>query len=252
MTRRIIFTAGCTGFILAVVLLACSKNIKDTTPRQDDFTNSAAVKVYNAALATARNFIYVDDVVVNGASMATGGAFPSGANNYGFLIKPGSRNFLVKDTASTTIQVPLTFSENIEAGKIYTIFLYDTVTSVKKKTVTTEVVIPGDTTARVRLANFAYLKNGTPTPIDIFSVKRNANIFTNIAFTDVTPFIPYASALSDTLVVRQTGSTSINLDTLRGFNPTQKRSYTLIFAGRYSINEAGGASPRTLTANATY
>jgi len=96
------------------------------------------------------------------------------------------------------------------------------------------------------------MKSATPTPIDIFSVKRNANVFTNIAYGTVTPFIPYASALSDTLVVRQTGSTTVNLDTLRGFNPTQKRSYTLVFAGRYMINESGGSSPRTLTSTTSY
>lgn len=251
MQRNILITAGFCVLVVLVVLVACKKDIKDTTIFQNT-GDQAIVKIHNTALATQRNFIYVDDAVVNATGLAFNGTFPTGVNNYGFTVKAGSRNFLIKDTTSTTTQPPLTFSETLDAGKVYTMFLYDTLTEVKKLTVPTEIVIPTDTTARVRLANFAYMKNGTPTAIDIFSVKRNANVFTNIAYATVTPFIAYASSLSDTLVVRQTGSTSVNLDTLRGFNPTLKRSYTLVFAGRYSINEDGGSSPRTLTSAATY
>jgi hypothetical protein len=251
MNRNIILSAGFCAVLGLVILVACEKDIKDTTIFQIP-AGQAIVKIHNTALATQRNFIYVDDAVVNATGLAYNATFPTAANNYGFALKAGARNFLIKDTTSTTTQPPLTFSETLDAGKVYTMFLYDTLTSVKKLTVPTEIVIPDDTTARVRLANFAYMKNGTPTAIDIFSVKRNANVFTNIAYATVTPFIAFASSLSDTLVVRQTGSTSVNLDTLRGFNPTLKRSYTLVFAGRYSINEAGGANPRTLTAATTY
>jgi hypothetical protein len=76
---------------------------------------------------------------------------------------------------------------------------------------------------------------------------------TNLLPTQFTDFMPYASSytsgvpLNDTLIVFENGTTN-RLDTLLNFSPTRKRSYTLIFRGRWRTNEAGGAAnPRTLS-----
>jgi hypothetical protein len=80
--------------------------------------------------------------------------------------------------------------------------------------------------------------------VDIFSIKRQENIFTNISPTTVTEFIPIASALNDTLFVRPTG-TLTNLTQLNGLVPTARRTYTVIFRGSYRVTT--GAAARTLT-----
>ena len=74
-------------------------------------------------------------------------------------------------------------------------------------------------------------------------------MFTNIQVTDVTDFISYTSSLSDTLYVRETGTTNL-LTQLNGFNPTAKRSYTLIFRGRYQTTT--GTIARTLSSFINY
>jgi hypothetical protein len=70
--------------------------------------------------------------------------------------------------------------------------------------------------------------------VDIYSAKRQANIFTNVATAAVTDFIPYATDISDTLFVRATG-TLINLTQLNSVLPREKRSYTVVFRGVYQL-----------------
>lgn len=130
--------------------------------------------------------------------------------------------------------------------------MYDTVATVKQVTVETNIVIPSDNSARVRFANFTYSKNsGVPPNVDVYSKQKNSNIFTDIPLTAVTGFIPYGSNVSDSLIVRSTG-TATALDTAV-VSFAAKRSYTLVFRGRYATNEAGGAvSPRTLSSFLNY
>ena len=234
------------AFSLTVVMLsACEKDIKDTQQMTNDFSNLTQVQFINAAVASTRNSIFVDAVPLNFATIAYGGQFPASPNS-NFMVQPGLRNFQIRDTLATSLQPRLTFAENMQVNSYYTIFLYDTVTAAKQITVNTPIVVPDDTTARVRFAHFAYLPGGAPA-IDIYSVKRGANVATNVGYTQVTQFIPYASALSDTLIVRQNGTPSLALDTL-ALNPTRKRSYTLVFRGRYRTNEANAAAnPRVLS-----
>jgi len=222
-----IILAGCAAFTGLLLIQSCNKDVEQKLPEQSDFSNSALVQVYNAIVGSSRNYVYVDGTPVNGATVAYGSAFPSAA--YGFAVSPGQRSFIIKDTAATTTQIPLTFNGNFEANKSYTVFAYDTITAPKQITVATTIEVPTDTTARVRFANFAYSPAAIP-PVDVYSVKRQANIFSNINNAEVTSFISYASALSDTLLVRSAGTNTL-LVQLNGFNPTQKRSYTLVLRG---------------------
>jgi hypothetical protein len=59
----------------------------------------------------------------------------------------------------------------------------------------------------------------------------NTNVFSNVSPASVTSFIPYTSKQTDTLFVRETGTTNL-LFQLNGFVPDQKRFYTLVFRGR--------------------
>lgn len=237
------------GAIMAglIAFSACQKKEgKEVAFEQNDFTTKSVLQVINASIPNAatdprRVYVYVDSRPVNGAALAFASMFPSSGS--GFAVTAGYSTFLVRDTATTATQPQISFAENFQAGKAYTIFLYDTFTAVKQKTVQTDIVIPSDTTARLRFANFVYHPTQIP-GIDIFSKKRNQFVATNLQVTQVTDYMPYASSLADSFIVSENGNPSNLLDTLV-FNPTRKRSYTLVFMGRWRTNEMAISSTAT-------
>lgn len=177
------------------------------------------------------HWVYVDGNPVTGAALTSGSVFP--ASGYGFNVGSGNRAFLVQDTLRTSTQVPLSFGENLQIGKHYTIFMYDTINSPKQKTVEDNIVVPADTSARLRFANFIYNPFAVPA-IDVFSFALNRNIFTNVNVTDVTSFIPYPSRLgTDTLYIRETGSSTNIIKLAINGGLTFKRSYTLVYRGSH-------------------
>lgn len=222
----------------------CQKKLNDDIdilPAQPINGTQALVKVYNAALNTSRNFMFVDNTLVTGITFAYGGLFPS--TGYSAALVPGSRSILIKDTLSTTTQNQLSFTSNFEAGKNYTIFMYDSTTTVKQKTISDVLLTPSAGNGGLRFANFIFSKTSVPN-VDVFSKRQNKNIFSNIAPTGVTGFIPYQADFNDTFYVRAAGVTATNLATLNGLSLTEKRSYTLVFRGGYQ--SASGATIRTL------
>jgi hypothetical protein len=234
------------GLVIATALLAvsCVKETgKEVALEQTNFTNKAFVQVYNGTLSSTRNYVFVDGAPVNGAPLVYAATFPSTPSN--FAIPEGFRAFLIRDTSSTILtQPPMTFAENFLASSSYTIFMYDTLTSPRQKTVVNNIIIPVDTTSRVRFANFIFSTSAVPN-VDIFSLRKNANVFTNVPVTEVTEYIPYASSSktveNDTLYVRETGTSNL-LATLNGFAPVRKRSYTLIFRGSYKTPGTTGVA----------
>lgn len=254
--------------LVAGLAWGCRKDKgKEVALENTTFSDKSFIQVYNAVTGSSRNYVYVDGSAVTGATLSLGGLFPSTPAT--FNVTNGFREFLIRDTLSTSTQFPLSFAENLQAGRYYTIFTYDTTTTAKKKIVTNNIVIPNDTTARLRFANFVYSPNAIPTSFDIYSVKRNAVIFSNVNVTEVTDYIPYASAATDTFYIRPNGSSSNlqNVDTtgkptildIRSvLTPTRLRSYTLVFRGSYrAVNNktttgAAIASARQLSVFANY
>jgi uncharacterized protein DUF4397 len=214
----------------SLLYLSCAKTAPVKLAAVDiNLNNAALVQVVNATVGSTRTYVYVDGNPVTGSTLSFGSVFPG--SGFTFRVTPGLRSFSIRDTLKTSTQIPINFFENFEAGKKYIIFMYDTTTLAKQITVENDLVIPADTSARLRFANFIY-NTGTPLPVDVFSKRLNANIFTNVSKTQVTPYIPFASSVNDTFLVRETGTTNL-LATLNGFNATPKRSYTLIYRGSY-------------------
>ncbi len=239
MKLTTILTACSSVIATAFLAVSCVKETgKEVALEQYDYSSKAFVQVYNGTLNSARNHIYVDAARVTGTPLAYAATFPATPSL--FSITAGYRAFLIQDTLITTTQPQMSFAENLQQTANYTIFMYDTLTSPKQKIVVNNIIIPADTTARVRFANFIFSRTAVPN-VDIFSLKRNANVFTNVAVTDVTGYIPYASALTDTLYVRETGTSNL-LATMNGFNPVRKRSYTLVFRGRYQTTGTTGVA----------
>lgn len=221
---------GATGLLITgMTLVSCTKSFDSKLEATYGNASTSNVQLFIATVGASRNYLIVDNKPVNGAAMTSGSIFPT--TGFGFSVPTGMRSFLLRDTLSTSTQIPVSFAQNLEIGKSYTIFAYDTITAVKQKTVETPIVIPSDTTCRLRFANFVYNPNIT-SAVDVFSFNRNTNIFTNVNVTDVTSFIPYPSALiSDTFYVRPTGNTSTNLLKITVGSLTQKRSYTVVYRG---------------------
>jgi len=256
------------GFVFTVLLTAsCTKERgKEVALETTSFTGTSSLQVFNAVVGSSRNYIYVDAVPVTGA--AVGYATPFPATPADFTLNAGFRQFLIKDTLAATTQFPLSFGLDLQAGGNYTLFTYDTITTAKQKIVKNNIVIPTDTTARLRFANFIYNPTALPSGFDIYSTKRGV-IFSNVRETEVTEYIPYASALTDTFYIRLTGNGSnlqnvdsmgrtVSLNIQAVLNPTRLRSYTLVFRGGYrtSFNKtnAGAAltNARGLTTFANY
>jgi|SRR5678810_62501 hypothetical protein len=222
---------------ISAIYVSCTKETPHIATRITDFSNSASVQVFSATVKAARNYIYVDGTPVSGIVLASGGIFPGTA--YSFKVNAGSRSFTIKDTLPATTQVPLTFTQTMEAGKSYTIFTYDTITSTKQATVLNNIVVPTDTSSRLRFANFIY--NTTPVAnVDVYSYKKGtgAPLFANVATNQVTDFIPYASLQTDTLYVYAAGTTSplIVKQAVPSLVPT--RSYTSAYNGSYRGTKA--------------
>lgn len=226
------FTA-CSTLLIVLFLQSCTKEASSKLTTESNFTNSSLIRVYVATVNADRNYVYVDGNPINGSKLISGSIFPA-AGIYASSIPAGLRAFLVRDTLAAATQIPLSFAENMQVNKNYTIFMYDTINAPKQKTVETNYIVPTDTTCRLRFANFIY--NPTIVPaIDIYSFKAGANIFTNVAVTDVTNFITYPNTRIgvDTLYIRETGtSTNIIKVVTSGFFQ-EKRSYTLVYRGSH-------------------
>lgn len=230
----------------ALVLTACQKEFNLIAQEEKNPANKAFVKFYNGIVNSNRTYVYADLVPLNGATIAYGTAHPSLSPSY-IALNAGLRSIAIRDTLFPTAQYPIAFNAQLDAGAFYTIFAYDSLNSPKQKLVKDNIEAFGDTTSRIRFANFPYSATAMPN-IDIFSQKRQANVFTNIAPTAVTDFIPFASGLNDTLYVRPTGTTTVL--TQGTLLPTAKRSYTVIFRGSYNVTS--GTAARTLSSFLTY
>ena len=230
-----------------IITVSCEKEFDKMIVENTALGDKALVKVFNSTVSSQRTYMYVDNVPVTGSVLSYGSTFPS--TSYASALTPGNRNILIKDTLATSSQPPISFTTNLVAGKNYSIFTYDTVNAIKYVLTEDEIIIPTDTTARVRFINLIFSKSVLPN-VDLFSVASGKNLFTNVALAKVTNFIPCASKRTDTLYVRATGTTT-NLTPLITFNATINRSYTVIYRGRYETT-TGTVMPRSLTAISNY
>ena len=222
---------------ISALYMSCTKETPHIATAVTELSNSATVQVFSATVKAARNYVYVDGVPVSGALLAQGGVFPATA--YSFKVNAGSRSITIRDTLRTTTQVPLTFTQTMEGGKSYTIFTYDTITSTKQATVLNNIIVPTDTSSRLRFANFIY--NTAPVPnVDVYSFRKGpaAPVFANVATNQVTDFIPYPSGQTDTLYVYAAGTTSPLIVKQLVPSLVQTRSYTSAYNGSFRGTKA--------------
>ncbi|MGV3766189.1 MAG: DUF4397 domain-containing protein [Chitinophagaceae bacterium] len=230
-----------SAVLAAVMLFSCTKEFREKTPMADDLSDSATIKIFNASVSSVRNQLIINDVLTLRTVFAYNSTWPTSAANAGFVVSPGQKSIVIKDSNATSTQPVQNITLGAEAGKSYSIFLYDTVTAMKNKLVVNDIVIPADTTSRLRFANFSF-RRATPAPaIDVYSFSRKQLIFTNVPLNDVTGYISYPSLTSDTLAILPAGTTD-TLVKLNGYSTTPKRSYTLVFRGVYTVTGTGATA----------
>jgi hypothetical protein len=226
---------------LIATFIACRRERTFYTEENIDLSNKAQLKVYDAVVSATRNYVYADNVPLTGTSLAIGSTFP-GNISYS-AINPGNKTITIRDTLLSSSQLPITFTNNFEAGKYYTVFLYDTLNNVKFKVVEDKISIPADTSSSLRFANLIYSKTAVPN-VDIYSKNMNREIFSNVSIGQVTDFINYPSKVVDSFFVKETGTFNLLAGLL--FTPQEKRIYTIVFRGRYQTIGITAIS-RTLT-----
>ena len=240
MKKIKITLAGIGVAAISCLHVSCSRETPErVSPVSTDFNNKAVVQIFEATVAATRNYVYVNGSAVTGSTIGAGSVFP--ASGVGFNVDGGLKSFLVRDTQVTitpvTTQIPYSFAQNLNPNAHYTIFLYDTTTSMKQKTVLDKIVIPADTTSRIRFANFIYSTSAVPN-VDVYSYYKGANVFTNVAVTDVTDFVAYPSRIPvDTLYIRETGTLNLLVKVPISVL-TPKRNYTLVNRGSYKGTRA--------------
>ena len=239
-------------FNVAMLVLAglasCKKEFTPSWSEVNDLSDRANIKHANFTVNSNRNYILVEGNFLSGTASAYTNIYPSGSTSY-MSVPAFYKSITIRDTLATTTQPVLNLTATLEKGAYYTLFTYDSINAPKAKLVKDAIVVPTDTTARVRFANFAYSTAAMPN-IDIYSTRLGANVATNLKVADVTDFIPYASALLDTLHIRETGKT-VNLVSLNGFSPITKRSYTVAFRGSWRL-AAGTTLGRAVSSYLTY
>ncbi len=243
-TKTILFTV--TAALSIGIVSSCKKKVSEITDQQRNFSNNALIQVYVGTVSATRNYVYVDGLPVTGAGLATGGLFPS--TGYASSVLAGSRNIIIKDTLSTSTQVQLSFNQSFTGNSNYTIFTYDTITSPKQLVVETPLNLTYNNSAQLRFANIVYSKNAIPA-VDVFSKRKNSNVFTNMPVTAVSAFIPIETQVTDTFIVRTAGTTT-QLAVINSLLFQQKRAYTLVFRGSYALTT--GTNARTLSLFTNY
>lgn len=234
-----------TLFVTSLVVSGCSKAFDDPTLRNDDLSGLATIKVFNAAMGTQRNNIFIDGVRQMRTAFAYGTTSPSHSGDLGFALTPGVRSFIIRDTLTTSTQPVLNFSIDARAGKSYSVFMYDTIATTKQIFVENDYTVPSGGQSSYRFANFVYSKTMLE-PVKLISKSLGGEVFSSVPVTGVTAYTNVQGGVSDSLFIHN--AVTNQLLTSFTFTPTPGRVYTLVYRGSFAITAPTNAAARTVTA----
>jgi hypothetical protein len=209
--------------------------------------------------------VYVDNHKVNSSFLTFNSLYPFSVNQTTnsisstyFTVAPGQKEIkLVGSVDSATIY---TISKNLQAGKLYSLLLTDSIKSTRDSSqIFVQDIIPPAIQGYYNLRFIHAVLNDTAgKTVDVFSYARNTTIGTNLKPGAITNFslIAYNTGVIDTFyVTRSAGaSTPLSARTILAKIPTtaanigssspDKRSYTLYFKGDANLNS--GSKARSL------
>lgn len=191
--------------------------------------------------------IYVNEKKINGAFLTFNSIFPGATNLYAAVPSGNQTIRMTVNGVTTPDSVTLfAYSKNLVAGKYYSLFITDSMTSVSES----KQMFLSDNFARtdtlhytIRLVHTIF--NDLGGNIDIYSNRLAANIFSNVSPGTTTPFStqPYSLAL-DTLILRRAG-TLTELTRINGAVLARERAYTLVYKGNSTVTT--GTKARALS-----
>jgi hypothetical protein len=219
-----------------------------------DSSNSANIKVMQVfagnipQVPTAPNdstgpqvFIFANGKKLNGTALGYGSVWPTtsvyanvpeGNTRFDIInarldlsVVPNIPKFNAGDTLAT-------FTAALSKGKYYSLYIGDTVPTVRVTAKEDNFIVPEYQTYKLRVANF--LMNSLDT-ISLFSYRQNAVIISDITHKNISNWIQLSlPVISDTLQFRVKGSIN-GFAQFNGFSPTGLRMYTLIGRGKTGV-----------------
>lgn len=180
--------------------------------------------------------VFVNNVKVNGPLITYGGLFPASGTAFGYVAVPtGTLNLKLSVAGVVTPDsiALTTFTKVVAKGQYYSFILTD---NIKNPNDSAKIILqdfytkPGNGNYSLRLVH-AVLNDTVGKNIDVFSTRRNANIYNNIKPGQIVNFsnYPYNSQLNDTLYVRRAGTLQTLATTIASFG--NQRAYTIVYRG---------------------
>ncbi len=240
--KKITLYISCLALGVVTLFTACEKD----TAKIAGFTTTegnAFLRVAHAAPSFRSIFnapdsfnVYVNGSKVNAPFITYASVFPTTSNTY-FAVAPGLQQIKISVHGFNSIQPDSTlitnFTKVFQAGQYYTLLITDSIKSVKDSA---QMFLP-DAYSKPSPGNYglrfvhAVLNDTAGKNIDVFSTRRNANIYNNIKPGTITSFssLAYNTQLNDTLYVRRAG-TLFNLSSAV-FGAGNQRVYTIVYRG---------------------
>jgi Domain of unknown function (DUF4397) len=255
--KLILFLTACTTFC------SCERTTEllDENIRfqYSDTSANASVKFINAfpsltpaltANAGPSVVIFMDGKKLNGTTSAAANAFiynstfpvntsysllPALNHTFHFIMNRYTAGVFAPASGDTVFRAASTLA----AGKKYSFFLVDTVQNPGVLIKEDNWTVPQQDKYQVRYANLVANPNER---VDVFSIRQNANIFTNVGYKEIANYVELpVPAIADSLIIRFAGTMNVR-DTLKAFFPTPQRVYTWYSRGKTGIT---GRTPAT-------
>lgn len=179
--------------------------------------------------------VFVNGNKVNGAFLTYNSMFPTVTVPY-IAIPAGAQSIrLSVNGVLTPDSITIgSFSKTLQAGSYYSFIITDSVlkgNEAKQMFLKDEFALTDTGSFSLRFVH-AILNDSVGKNVDIYSVRYQKNIFTNISPGTATPFtiLPYTLS-PDTLIVRRPGLL-YPLDSLKGAGFSRRRSYTIVYKGQ--------------------
>jgi hypothetical protein len=247
--------------VLAVSLgfLACEKKREIVAPWDETGSdgNFAQLRIVHASpnfraltgQADSIN-IFVNGSKINGARLTYGGAFPAVSPTTYAAVPFGAVQIKVSVGGLVNLDSigVATINANFTRGERYSFIITDSLLNASRDSarmlVRDSFPTPLNGRTWLRMVN-ALVDTATDKRVDVWSTRRNNNLFTNVqpgsvgAFTNQ-PFINFP----DTLIVRRAG-TATELARLQNITFANQRVYTIFLRGDVIV--PSGAKARTLT-----
>ena len=251
--------------VFVCCLAGCDKNDVNLIDENNkwvylDSANSANIKIMQVfagntpQIPTAPNdstgpqvFIYANGKKLNGAALSYGGVWPI-TNVYGNIPAGNTRFDIINARLNLSVvpNVPAfiagdtlaTFNATVDKGKYYSLYIGDTVPTVRVTMKEDLFPLPEFQTYKIRLANFSMNNNPADT-FSLFSRRQNAEIITGITHKNVSDWVQIPlPVIADTIDLRKKGST-VSLVALTNTFPTLfpvgQRMYTVVARGKTGV-----------------